>query len=160
MRRIRLTWLVIALTLTAVAPAAADATLFVGANTTPANRPLGGLAVGVGFLVVSFEFEYASSSDDANATGPSLKTGSGNILIQTPFMIHGLQPYVTAGGGLYREQLGPHSDTSVAPNTGGGVKIALAGPLRLRVDYRVFKLRSGALYSPAHRLYAGLNLKF
>jgi hypothetical protein len=34
------------------------------------------------------------------------------------------------------------------------------GPLRLRVDYRAFKLGSGALYSPAHRGYAGLNLKF
>ena len=41
-----------------------------------------------------------------------------------------------------------------------GVKMSLAGPLRLRVDYRVFKLGSGALYSPAHRIYAGLNLKF
>jgi len=28
------------------------------------------------------------------------------------------------------------------------------------VDYRVFKLGSGALYSPAHRVYAGLNLSF
>jgi hypothetical protein len=40
------------------------------------------------------------------------------------------------------------------------VKISLVGPLALRVDYRVFKLGSGALYSPAHRIYAGLNLKF
>jgi len=30
----------------------------------------------------------------------------------------------------------------------------------LRVDYRVFKLGSGALYSPAHRVYVGLNLTF
>ena len=29
----------------------------------------------------------------------------------------------------------------------------------MRVDYRVFKLGSGALHSPAHRFYAGLNLK-
>ena len=39
------------------------------------------------------------------------------------------------------------------------MKVKLAGPIRLRVDYRVFKLGSGALYSPAHRIYAGLNLK-
>ena len=44
--------------------------------------------------------------------------------------------------------------------TGGGVKVNLIGPLRLRVDYRIFKLGSGALHSPAHRFYAGLNLKF
>jgi hypothetical protein len=36
----------------------------------------------------------------------------------------------------------------------------LIGPVRLRVDYRVFRLGSGALHSPAHRIYAGLNLKF
>lgn len=160
MRRIRLTWLVVALSLSAVAPAAADATAFVGANTTPDNRSLRGLAVGVGFLVVSFEFEYASTSDDQLSVAPALKTGSGNVLIQTPFMIHGLQPYVTAGVGLYRERLGTHTDTSFAPNTGGGIKIALAGPLRLRLDYRIFTLGSGALYTPAHRVYAGLNLKF
>ena len=45
-------------------------------------------------------------------------------------------------------------------NTGAGVRVSLVGPLRLRVDYRVFKLGSGALNSPAHRVYAGLNLSF
>src|SRR6266536_1534767 len=91
---------------------------------------------------------------------PSLVTGSGNVLLQTPFAVLGLQPYVTTGAGLYREKLGTHQDTSFALNTGGGVKVSLVGPLRLRVDYRVFKLGSGALSSPAHRIYLGLNLKF
>ncbi len=160
MRKIWMTWLVVALALADVAPASADATVFVGASTTPANRPLRGFSVGAGFLVVSFEFEYASVLDDPDTSAPALTTGSGNALIQTPFMIHGLQPYVTAGVGLYRERLGTHTDTSFAPNTGAGVKIALAGPLRLRVDYRAFNLGGGALYTPAHRVYAGLNLKF
>ena len=62
-------------------------------------------------------------------------------------------------GGIYQEQLGARSDTGVGLNTGGGVKVSLVGPIRLRVDYRVFKLGSGALNSPAHRFYAGLNLK-
>ena len=72
----------------------------------------------------------------------------------------GVQPYFTTGAGLFRETLGTHTETNVAPNTGGGVKVTLAGPIRLRADYRVFKLGSGALYSPAHRIYAGLNLRF
>ena len=42
----------------------------------------------------------------------------------------------------------------------GNDSVSLAGPLQLRVDYRVFKLGSSALNSPAHRVYAGLNLKF
>jgi len=61
---------------------------------------------------------------------------------------------------LYKEKLGNHDDTGFAGNSGGGVKIALAGPIRLRVDYRAMKLGDGALYPTAHRLYAGLNLKF
>lgn len=141
-------------------PTWADATAFLGANTTPANRQVKGFAVGIGLLVVGFEFEFATTSDDAAAVAPSLKTGMGNLLLQTPIPFFGFQPYFTTGGGIYREQLGTHEDTSVGLNTGGGVKVSLVGPIRLRVDYRVFKLGSGALNSPAHRVYAGLNLKF
>jgi hypothetical protein len=141
-------------------PAAADVTAFIGANTTPANRPVRGVAAGVGLLVVAFEFEYADTTDDPTALAPSLKTGSGNVLLQTPVAFFGLQPYVTTGGGIYRETLRTREDTGFALNTGAGLKIALAGPLRLRVDYRVFKLGSGATGSPAHRIYVGLNLKF
>jgi hypothetical protein len=84
----------------------------------------------------------------------------GNVLLQTPFAILRLQPYFTTGGGVYRERLGNREETGFGLNTGGGVKISLAGPLRLRLDYRVFKLGNDALYSPSHRFYAGLNLKF
>ena len=145
---------------TAASPARADATAFLGVNTTPANRPVKGFAVGMGLIIVAFEFEYATTSDDPAATAPSLKTFMGDVLLQSPLPIFGFQPYVTTGGGIYRETLGAHQDTGAGTNLGGGVKMSLAGPLRLRVDYRVFKLGSGALNSPAHRLYAGLNLKF
>ena len=110
-----------------------------------------GLAIGVGMLIVGFEFEYADTPDDPTAAAPSLRTGSGNILLQTPTAFFGIQPYLTGGAGLYRETLGTHEDTSFALNTGGGVKVSLVGPLRLRIDYRVFKLGGGALASPAHR---------
>jgi len=155
------TWLLaVALSAIAARPAHADITGFIGANTTPANRQVRGFAVGMGLLVVGFEFEYANTTDDPKATAPSLKTGMGNVLLQTPLAFFGFQPYFTTGGGIYREELGTHHDTSFGLNTGGGVKVSLAGPLRLRVDYRMFKLGNGALHSPAHRVYAGLNLKF
>ena len=160
MRRIQVASLAVMLVVAGAAPARADATAFIGANTTPANRSVRGFAVGVGLLLVAFEFEYATTRNDERADAPSLKTGMGNVLLQTPVSIFGFQPYVTAGTGLYRERLGTRTETTLAPNTGGGVKISLAGPIRLRVDYRVFKLGSGALYSPSHRIYAGLNLKF
>ncbi len=141
-------------------PAFADATLFLGTNTTPANRLTRGAAVGMGFLIFSFEFEYTYTSGDEPSGAPELKMGNGNVLLQTPFEIHGFQPYVTGGVGFFSETLGPHNDVGFGLNTGAGVKFALVGPLRVRVDYRVLKLDSGALYSPAHRLYAGINLKF
>jgi opacity protein-like surface antigen len=150
---------VIALVLLVASPARADVTGFIGANLTPTTRQVLGGAFGVGVLVIGFEGEYAFTPDDPKASAPSLTTGMGNVLLQTPVAIFGFQPYFTTGAGLYRETLGTHQDTSFGFNTGGGVKISLAGPLRLRVDYRVFKLGSDALYSPAHRIYVGLNLK-
>ena len=158
MRAIR--GIVIALALLSLAtPARADITAFIGANTTPANRQVRGGALGVGLLIIGFEGEYAFTPDDPRASAPSLKTGIGNVVLQSPVPFFGIQPYFTTGGGFYQEELGLHSDTGFALNTGGGVKVTLAGPIRLRVDYRIFKLGSGALYSPAHRIYAGLNLK-
>ena len=149
---------VLLLVLTAI-PARADITAFIGANTTPANRQVRGAALGFGLLLIGFELEYAFTPDDLTATAPSLKTGMGNVILQTPVAFMGFQPYFTTGGGIYREELGTRQDTGLGLNTGGGVKVSLAGPIRLRVDYRVFKLGSGALNSPAHRFYAGLNLK-
>lgn len=151
-----------AMLLTLLGPtlAFADLTGFVGANMTPANRFVRGLSAGAGLLIVGLEFEYANTLDDTKALAPGLTTGMGNVLLQTPFAILGVQPYATTGAGLYRERLGTLQHTGFGFNTGGGVKISLVGPIRLRVDYRVFKLGSGALHSPAHRVYAGLNLKF
>ena len=142
------------------APAMADITGFIGTDTTPENRLTSGAAIGLSLLIVGFEFEYSHATQDEPSGSPSLTTGMGNVLLQTPTPIFGLQPYVTAGGGLYHEALGSRSDTSFAVNVGGGVKIVLVGPVRLRVDYRVFKLGSDALYTPSHRVYAGLNLAF
>ena len=145
--------------LSIAAPARADNTSFIGANTTPDNRRVLGGALGFGVLIIGFEGEYAFTPDDPRAAAPSLRTGIANIVLQSPVPFFGIQPYFTTGGGFYQEELGLHSDTGFALNTGGGVKVTLAGPIRLRVDYRIFKLGSGALYSPAHRIYAGLNLK-
>ena len=144
----------------APAVARADITAFIGATMTPETRMARGVAVGLGLLVVAFEFEYANTPEDLEAGAPSLLTGSGNVLLQTPIPVFGVQPYFTTGAGIYREVLGTHEQTGFAPNVGGGVKISLAGPLRLRVDYRIFTLGDAALSSPTHRIYAGLNLAF
>lgn len=157
----RVALLMVALLLTVLTrPAAADLTGFLGLNTSVDSRAVRGAALGTGLLVFGFEFEYATNGEDLPNGAPALTTGMGNVLIQTPVEVLRMQPYVTTGGGLYRETLGTRRDTSVGFNTGGGVKITLAGPLRLRLDYRVFRLGKDAIASPAHRVYAGLNLRF
>ena len=141
-------------------PAQADATAFLGVGFSPVNHPVKGFAVGLGLLVLGFEFEYAESGEDLAEAIPSLKTRMGNVLLQTPFPIAGFQFYATAGAGGYRERLGERQETSAGLNSGGGVKISVAGPIRLRLDYRVFSLRGEALHPTVQRVYAGLNLAF
>ena len=160
MRLIRLTGLALALTVAGTAPAFADASVFVGKSTNPSTRTVKGLAIGVGLLIVGFEFEYADTAEDLEAGAPALRTGMGNVLFQTPFAIGGLQFYGTMGGGAFREELGTLQETQLAINTGAGVKVSLLGPIRARLDYRVFKLRGEPLYPTVHRVYAGINLKF
>ena len=83
-----------------------------------------------------------------------------NGLVQTPVPIAGMQFYGTLGGGVYRETLLDDSETNVGINVGGGMKLTLIGPLRLRLDYRVTSLKGDPRHSKPQRFYAGLNLKF
>ncbi len=140
--------------------ARADATAFLGTTTTPTNRSARGFAIGFGLLIVGFEFEYSSTTEDPLSGAPSLRAGSFNGLVQTPVEIARMQFYATLGAGIYREVLGSAGETNAAVNTGGGVKISLFGPIRARIDYRVFKLSGSPLYSHPQRIYVGLNLKF
>jgi hypothetical protein len=141
-------------------PAFADATIFIGSTATPSHRNVKGFAIGTGLIIIGFEFELASTVETPEDGAPSLRTGMGNLLLQTPIPVAGMQFYLTTGGGLFREKLDERQETSFGLNSGGGVKITLFGPLRARVDYRVFKLGGDPLYSTVHRVYAGLNLSF
>lgn len=141
-------------------PAAADATAFLGFSTSPSNRSVKGFSLGFGLLIVGFEFEYSGTTEDPLEGAPSLRMGSVNGLLQTPFEIARMQFYATAGGGIFREVLGSESETNVGMNTGGGVKVTLFGPVRMRVDYRIYRLSGKPLYPHPQRVYVGLNLKF
>ncbi len=144
----------------AARPADADVTAFLGANRTPGNRPVRGFAAGAGLLVVGFEFEYSDSAEDLKGGAPRLRTGMGNVYVQNPIPTAGMQFYATVGGGLFREQLGTRLETNVGTNIGGGVKIALAGPFRLRLDYRIFTLAGNPLHKNPQRVYAGITMGF
>lgn len=163
MRRPLLAPIAAAALLCAPAPLFADATAFIGAYTNPERQSMRGFAGGFSLLVVGFEGEYAQAGEDESQGLPSLLTVSGNVYVQTPFPVFATRFYATTGAGVYREEIDAvgHSETNVVYNTGGGAKITLAGPLRLRLDYRVLKLRGEPVRpSTVHRVYAGINLGF
>jgi len=140
-----------------VRPAAADITAFWGFSPSPSTHSARGLAVGVTLLVVGFEVEYASLAEDPLEAVPGLKTGMFNGLVQTPTRT---QLYLTAGAGFFRERLGSATETNVGTNIGGGMKFPVLGPLRVRVDYRVFTLRGTPVEGRPMRFYVGGNLAF
>jgi hypothetical protein len=160
MRNCRIWLSLLGLTLVAPTSASADITAFLGTNPTPVNRVTTGFGVGVGLVIVGFEFEYGHTRENLDELAPSLRTYMFNGLLQTPIPIAGMQFYATAGGGMYRETLNDVAETNVGINVGGGVKVSLAGPLRLRFDYRIFTLQGDPRHSKPQRFYAGLNLKF
>lgn len=140
--------------------AAADATVFLGRNSANDDRWAGrGFALGVSLVIVGFEFEYSSANEDLTMARPSLRTTSGNVFVQT-VGLPAVQLYLTTGAGMYRERLGDVQETAFLLNNGGGAKITLAGPLRVRVDYRVLSLRGDPRSKTLQRIYAGLNLAF
>lgn len=139
------------------ASASADITFFVGLAPTPQTRQLRGASAGVSMLIVGFEFEYANTAENTAALAPGIQTGMFNALVMTPT---NFSLYATVGAGLYRESLGGINVTNVGTNIGGGAKIPLVGPLKIRVDYRVFTLRGTPRYNHPQRLYVGINFAF
>lgn len=144
----------------AATPARADITAFLGLSPTPERHTVRGFSAGLSLVVVGFEFEYSQLGEDPLEALPGLKTYSANLFVQTPIEVKGTQFYATAGGGGYRERLDARQETHVSTNLGGGLKVRVLGPVRLRLDYRVFQLRGDPLHSTYQRFYAGANLAF
>jgi hypothetical protein len=158
MRRTLATSLLAALLLAASAGrAAADVTAFLGLSPTPSTHSAKGVALGVNLLIVGFELEYANTAERIAEAAPGLHTGMVNGMLLTPTRT---QFYLTAGAGFYRERLGTETETHLGTNVGGGVKFPIVGPLRLRLDYRVFSLRGSPIHKTPQRFYAGANLTF
>jgi hypothetical protein len=141
-------------------PLWADVTAFLAASPNPGLRLARGAAAGAGLVVVAFEVEASQILEQTADGETGLSTGMANLLVQTPLAVSGMQFYGTAGAGLYRERLGTRQETNGVANIGGGVKIGIAGPLKLRLDYRLFRLRGAPLHATYHRVYAGATLGF
>jgi hypothetical protein len=148
------------LVMASAAPARADLTIFAGLQNAPDVRPSTGIGVGFGLLLLGWEVEIARAAQDTAHRAPSVASGTASVYVQNPLPISGVQFYAIAGAGLYRERFSDvyeHDDVHVA--IGGGAKIELMGPFKLRLDYRLFKLRDARSENP-QRVYAGLTLAF
>lgn len=159
--------LVAVLLAAAEVPAAADATLLFGLQTTSAPHPTVGIAWGHWPGPVGFEVEYAGTVGRATAAKPSVGTIMVNVLVQTPARIHGARVYALGGFGLYGEEGGGRGSGEVsAKDIGVGAAVPLGGPLKLRLDYRLYLLGpgDGSLGSPIshhpRRLSAAFSLGF
>jgi len=162
---------VMALTLSA-APAVAqirespvNITAFAGVAMAPGPHPAIGVAVGHKPRPgpVSLEFEYWRSRRDPAAGVPAIGTFAVNILTQPSRQRSRFQFYGTFGVGLYALLRDPQvSEVTEARNIGGGAKVTLAGPLKLRMDYRAFFLaKLDGDYPPnEHRFYVGIVAGF
>jgi hypothetical protein len=142
-------------------PAGIDFTAFLGAAGGPSTRLAAGLAVGSATGPLGWEVEYGHVGEDATGGSPTLQTLMVNGLGQTTFDVHGMQFYGTLGAGFYHESLLERSQTNIAVNGGGGVKMKMGGPFRLRLDYRLTRLVGSAIGSHwVHRFYVGANVGF
>ena len=112
------------------------------------------------YRIVGFEVEYSDTSEHAKTNTAALQSSMFNLLVQTPFPVSRLQLYGTIGGGLYRERIGIRANTGLGGNIGAGLKISLVGPIRVRIDYRTFRLRHDSTDRSRQRVYAGLNIAF
>ena len=143
------------------APARADLTVFAGLQNQPAIRPATGISLGFGVLAIGWEIEVARVGGRTSDGAPSISMGTGSVYVQNPIPIAGVQFYALAGAGLFRERLDlVDQQTDVHVALGGGAKIELVGPLKLRLDYRFFRFRDAIVATNPQRVYAGLTLAF
>jgi hypothetical protein len=152
--------LAFALILLVPCSASADLTGFYGKTRAGgSNRTVKGAALSVG-RTAKFEFEYATTQKDLSKEQPQLTTYMLSSLIQSPNTASRMQLYGVTGVGKYRETLGAVSESNYGFTFGAGMKMRIAGPIGVRVDYRIFTLRGTPTYKKPQRLYAGLNLTF
>ena len=152
-----------ALCLGTAAPAYADLNLFAAVSTP--TGPSFGWSFGRADEPVGFEVEYAGLPSSRD-TRRSIGTFGASAIIQLPPMDNGARWYGTVGLGMYGLSL-PNGDGSGGEtrNAGLGVKLPLDGRLKIRIDYRYFRLRAGepgmhSRHTDSHRLSAGLTVTY
>jgi hypothetical protein len=144
-------------------PAYADLNAFTSLAT--GTRPTFGWSFGRANEAVGFEVEYAGFPSARDAR-PLIGTIGASAIIQMPPRHNGIRWYGTVGFGIYGESLADRGGSSGNNRNGGvGVKLPLAGLLKVRVDYRYFRLHADEpgtrpQHTDSHRLSAGLTIAY
>jgi hypothetical protein len=132
----RAAWLV-ALVLIDPVSARADATVLVGLTSVDDPRPSYAFSFGYRPSAVGFEIEYVSTMPGDYSAGGIFAS----VIVQ-PVTISKVQIFTVGGVGVWGEGFegGKRTGVLTAGNIGGGALVPLSGPLRLRLDYRLFLL--------------------
>jgi hypothetical protein len=136
---------------------AGDATVF-AAWPSPGDawsRGYGAALSSTWFQVVSFEAEAARIPGETPDGKMTSFTGSALLAPPVGF----LTPYGGLGIGLFRQTLGPSSDTGIVRASILGAKLKL-GLLVLKVEYRKLALSGTPLIPMNHRVSAGAGISF
>jgi hypothetical protein len=138
-----------------------NASIFTGIVPTPAVRPTMGFAVGGGVAPTGFELELARSGSRLSKGAPSLNTYMVNFFGSFPVPVERLRIYAIGGIGIWNEQFeAGHGAGEFGKNLGVGALYEIAGPLKARLDYRVYFLNDSQdahpVYPHPQRLTVGL----
>ena len=129
--------MLVALVLMNPVSARADATVLVGLKSVEGLRPSFAWSFGYRPSAVGVEVEYLSTRPGDYSAG-----GIFGSVIVIPVTIAKAHIFVVGGVGVWGEGFEGGKRTGVlsAVNVGGGVLVDLTGPLKLRLDYRLFRL--------------------
>lgn len=171
MHRLRACAFAGAIAVTLAAPVHADGILSFGPTVSTQARPT--VAASFGTFIenscLGWELEFADTLGNGNPGRRSMGTFGASFLVQSPIRRERLRVYGAVGFGIFGGDLpdGRASGEVSYTNFGGGLKLNMAGPLLIRVDYRVVRLGEApdanpALYEHTHfqRVLVGIGLAF
>ena len=115
--------------------------------------------------MLGFEIEVARSLGEGSPRRHRVETTGASFIVQSSPASEPRQFYVLMGLSVYGETRDSDNelDEGLAAHVGGGVKFVIAGPLRLRIDYRIHipdKDNFNPHIGHPSRLAAGIALPF
>ena len=129
-------------------------TLLSGVYSGAPSRPAIGYAWGFGDAGGGGEVEVAATRGSGSVSAGSITAA---WFFPTPLKVRGASLYGLAGLGAYADRHTEELTEAIA--LGIGTKIRFAGPIKIRLEYRLYVVRKDGV-PPPQRLSAGLSVGF